>query len=340
MINSQNIKLQDLELFCRKGVGPVTYRKYLEYEKSDEFSYELFNSKYPIDKSLSTNIVRNSFEYVTYRGVGYPQLLKETADSPIVLFFKGNIELLKSTQIISVAGTRMPTDYGKSICKDLIKSLHENTVVVVGLALGVDTIIAEECIKNNINLIGVLPANIKNIIPNSNKALVDKIILNRGLILWENPLQQVTNGSFVQRNRIIAGLSKYLIIVEADEKSGSITTADFAFDYDRDIYAVPGKIYSSKSRGTNALIRDNKAKILTHFSDLPSTKSKNSSDILEDLKIDNIERNLYYAILDEPKSLDDLLSLASDYSILTSKLLNLEILGYIKKGHDGKYRKV
>lgn len=339
MDSNQELKTKDLELFCRKGIGPVTYQKYLIYETLPEFNQKDFNIKYPIDKSLLDKIVSDSSEFVTFRSFSYPLLLKETADCPVVLFYKGDLNLLNETQLVGIAGTRNPTDYGISICKDLVKRAGKHISLVTGLALGVDTIIAEECIRNNIKVIGVIPANIKNVVPNSNKQLVDKILNNGGLVLWENPLQEVTNGSFIQRNRIIAGVSNYLVVVEADENSGSITTADFACDYNRDVYSIPGKIYSSKSKGTNTLIKENKAKIVTKFEDLPGFGTHIFSSTINNDKVDNIERKLYYAILDEPKGLDDLLILVTDYSILISKLLNLELLGYIKKGHDGKYRK-
>lgn len=336
MIDDDVVKLQDLELFCRKGIGPITYKKYLEYKDLNEVRSD-FTNKCPLDKALYDSVISQGCEFVTYRSNNYPQLLREMADSPIILFSKGNSELLWNPLKIGISGTRSPTDYGNSVCQDLVKSSPGDAVFVTGLALGIDTIIAEECLKLGIKVIGVLPANIRNVVPRSNSRLVDKILGKDGLIIWENPLTEISNGSFIQRNRIIAGLSNFLIIIEADLKSGSITTADFAFDYNRDVYALPGKIYSSKSKGTNNLIKENKAKILTSFSDLPGFGVENSEFKVDLSKVDKLEQKLYYAILDEPKGLDDLLSVCSEYPILLSKLLNLEILGYIKKAHDGKY---
>ena len=201
----------------------------------------------------------------------YPQKLKVIKDYPLVLFYIGNLELSQQ-DIVGVVGTRLPTQYGKKTSMDIAFYLSNNHIIVIsGMAYGIDTCAHIGAIKGKCQkTIAVLGNGLldTDIYPKSNLQLLKSIVQNGGLVISEYPIYtKASKEFFPARNRIIAALSDKLIVVEAGMKSGSFITVDYALDYGKDVYAVPGGIYSEKSIGCNQLIKEG-ANMFCDFKDI------------------------------------------------------------------------
>ncbi|AIS59671.1 DNA-processing protein DprA [Listeria ivanovii] len=193
----------------------------------------------------------------------YPPLLKEIYEAPPLLFCKGNINLFQE-QAIAVVGTRRMSDYGRKACKTIVGELaHQSLTIVSGLANGIDTEAHMASLGINKNTIAVLGSGIKNIYPKKNTLLAEEIS-QKGLLISEYlPNEAARRWYFPERNRIISGLALGTVIIEAAERSGSLITADFALEQNRQVFAVPGNIFIDTWRGTNNLIQEG-AKLVTN----------------------------------------------------------------------------
>lgn len=198
----------------------------------------------------------------------YPQRLKHCEDSPLMLFFKGSIEL-NPPRTIAVVGTRKPTDYGRRVCADLVRELATWEVVIVsGLAYGIDTMAHQSALQADLDTIGVLGHGLDQIYPFSNRGLAERMI-DQGGLLTEFPSGiRLNKDLFPRRNRVIAGLSDATVVVESAEKGGALITADIANSYNRDVFAMPGRIDDPKSKGCNELIRSNRAALARSAADI------------------------------------------------------------------------
>ena len=191
---------------------------------------------------------------ITILDGAYPQRLKEIYLPPIVLFYRGNLSLLNQ-RAVAIVGSRDHSKYAKDCIRELIPVLvNDNIVVISGLARGVDTLAHEETLKANGETIAVIGCGLDVVYPPENSKLYE-VITKKGLILSEYPLQsRPLKFHFPYRNRIIAGLSHGVCVIEAKEKSGSLITANLALTENREVFAVPGSIFSIHSKGTNSLI--------------------------------------------------------------------------------------
>ena len=191
---------------------------------------------------------------ITILDGGYPQRLKEIYLPPIVLFYRGNLSLINQ-RAVAVVGSREHSKYAKDCIREIIPALVKDDIVVIsGLARGVDTLAHEETLKANGSTIAVIGSGLDVVYPLENSKLYD-VIAKKGLILSEYPLQsRPLKFHFPYRNRIIAGLSHGVCVIEAKEKSGSLITANLALSENREVFAVPGSIFSIHSKGTNSLI--------------------------------------------------------------------------------------
>lgn len=194
-------------------------------------------------------------EIITMMDDTYPLLMKEIAQPPWVLYMRGDSKLLQSF-CIGMVGTRIPTAYGRRVGELLVQGLTARGITIVsGLARGIDSTCHEATLQAHGQTIAVLGTGVDVIYPPENRLLYERIC-EHGLIVSEYPLgTRPSPGTFPQRNRIIAGLSHGSIVVEADERSGSLITADFAMESNRDVFAVPGPITSPKSKGTLSLLK-------------------------------------------------------------------------------------
>lgn len=268
----------------------------------------------------------------------YPYLLSQLPDKPIVLYAKGNLDLLNYPNLISVVGTRNITDYGKKLLDDFIPVVSTSNCIVSGLAYGVDAYAHNKAIECGNNTIAVLPSSVDQPIPLSNQYLYNKILSSGNLIISEFPPHTlIQKGMFPRRNRIIAGLSSKTVVIEAGEKSGAIITAKLAFDYNRDVFAFPGNINYPASFGCNKLIKDNIATILTSFADLTSEISGKLKGI-DVLKLGDFEKILYYAILPGQKTLTVLSEeLGVEIDKVSVNCSSLALKGLIRSDDQGKF---
>ncbi len=198
----------------------------------------------------------------------YPQRLLNCYDSPSMLYYKGNADL-NSSKIIAVVGTRNNNEYGKSICEKFIEELVEEDVIIVsGLAFGIDSIAHKASIKNNLKTIGVLAHGLDRIYPSQNSGLAKQMITNGGLLTEFRSFTKPDRQNFPSRNRIVAGISDAVIVVETGIKGGSLITAELGNSYNKDVFAFPGRITDTKSEGCNFLIKNNKAGLITCANDI------------------------------------------------------------------------
>ena len=200
----------------------------------------------------------------------YPQQLKNIYNPPNKIYVLGNKEILKESGI-AIVGARRATEYGKKVAFKFSKELSASGInIISGLAVGIDTYahlgtLQQECIGKTI---GVLGSGLDVIYPKQNINLAKEILKRGGCIISEYPLgTKPEKIHFPQRNRIISGLSKGVLVVEASEKSGSLITADFALEQGKDVFAIPGDIWKLTSIGTNSLIKQG-AKLVNDYVDI------------------------------------------------------------------------
>ena len=198
----------------------------------------------------------------------YPRRLLNCYDSPSLLYYRGNADL-NTSKIVSIVGTRNHSDYGKHTCEKLIEDLKEQNILIVsGLAFGIDTIAHKAALKNDLQTVAVLAHGLDRIYPPQNKSIAKQMTEHGGLLTdfksGTNPDKQ----NFPKRNRIVAGICDALVIVESSKKGGSLITAELANSYNKDVFAIPGKVSDSKSEGCNYLIKNNKASLITSADDL------------------------------------------------------------------------
>jgi DNA processing protein len=194
----------------------------------------------------------------------YPRRLLNCYDAPALLFYKGEADL-NAPRVISIVGTRNNTEYGKSFTEKLVKDLAgENVLVVSGLAFGIDAIAHKAALKYGLPTVGAVGHGLDIIYPSENKTLAKEMIQQEGGIISEFfSGTKPDKHNFPLRNRIVAGLADATVVIETAVKGGSMITAKLADSYNRDVFAVPGRVDDSKSKGCNHLIQYNKAILLT-----------------------------------------------------------------------------
>jgi DNA processing protein len=207
-------------------------------------------------------ITRFRISPVFFLDPGYPWRLKHCIDSPVMLYYKGTANL-NAERIIGIVGTRSATTYGKSVCRDLITGIvsHE-PLVVSGLAYGIDGCAHRWALDAGLATVAVLGHGLDQIYPCAHSALAEKMLQKGGLVTEFLSGTNPDRENFPKRNRIIAGMCDALVVVEAAKKGGALITADIANSYNRDVFAVPGRIGDTWSEGANYLIRTNQAHLV------------------------------------------------------------------------------
>jgi DNA processing protein len=301
-------------------------------------------SEINLDQELE-KLQREQIQVVTMDDKNYPKLLKEIYDPPFVLYYRGNINFLNDQPCISVVGARKHTAYGEQAAKDIVKPLAEQGMVIVsGLALGIDALAHQAALDGCGATAAVLGSDLswKNIGPKTNHYLAKQILDSGGAIISEFPLGAPTfAGNFPMRNRIVSGLSIATLIIEAGEKSGTLITAASALEQGRDVYAVPGSIYSSRSTGTNSFIKKG-AKAVTC-----------ANDILEELQLTKLikkspnselkpgtpeEEKIISALINGSLHIDKLAQICNvSINALSGIVMIMEINGLIKDVGGSNY---
>jgi DNA processing protein len=283
-------------------------------------------------------IKNNEINVAFFQDDNYPERLKHCIDGPLLLFSSGNIDF-KTRKIISIVGTRQITSYGTEFCKKLISDLAPlNPIIVSGFAYGVDIVAHQAAMEHDLQTIGVVAHGLDQIYPSVHKKYVAKMEKNGGFMteFWSGTNPEKEN--FVKRNRIVAGMSEATIVIESADKGGSLITANLANDYNRDVFAVPGRTSDKLSQGCNNLIKTQKANLLTSAADIVyilnwdiEQKSKPVQKKLF-VTLENDEQKIYDYLLKSGKEILDIIALECDFPIykISGMLLNMELKGVIR----------
>ncbi|MBN4062210.1 DNA-processing protein DprA [Bacteroidales bacterium AH-315-I05] len=282
-------------------------------------------------------IEKNSITPLFYLDKGYPIRLKHCDDSPVMLYAKGNMNL-NAEKVVSIVGTRNATNYGKKICEKLVEELaRHNVLIISGLAYGIDILSHKAALKNNLQTVAVLGHGLDKIYPQQHRSTSAKMLGNGGLVTDFLPNTKPDRENFPKRNRIVAGLADAVIVIESAASGGSLITAEIANSYNRDVFAVPGKIGDNYSEGCNWLIKINKAALLESAKDiqyLMGWEKQGKKSVQKKLFVDlNSEEELLVKLLKQNGEIPiDRICLQTDMpmSKTSSVLLKLEFKGVVR----------
>ncbi len=341
-----------------KHIGHVSIRNLISYCGSAE---KIFNTskeklmKVPGIDSVRADAIKSfsdfqsairEYEYlqkhnlsiISYYNSLYPIRLKNINESPPILYFKGQPETLQKAKTIALVGTRKATPYGKQMVSKLIEGLAvHKPVIISGLAYGIDTMAHKAAMEHGLDTIAVLAHGLNTIYPSANKPLAEKIIHQGGLCTSYRTDQDTMPEYFAERNRLIAALSDAVIIVESAETGGALITAQHAIEYNKDVFAVPGRAGDIYSEGCNALIKSNMAALIESADDLTKSlrwdaegqsKSRQRSLFIQ---LSEQEQVLFDFIKSNPDAHIDTITMNIDLapSKIANLLLELEINGVV-----------
>lgn len=321
------LKAKKNQLVSIEGVGEVLYRNL-----QNQAIYKLAENE--LNFIISQNI-----QPICYREDNYPERLKHCVDGPVLLFGSGNMDFA-GRKTLSIVGTRQMTAYGADFCRKLLEDLVPlNPIIVSGFAYGVDIHAHLVAMELGLQTIGVVAHGLNQVYPKPHKKYVARMEQNGGFLteFWStsNPDRE----NFVKRNRIVAGISEATIIIESAEKGGSFITANVANDYNRDVFALPGRITDKYSMGCNDLIKTQRANLLTGAADLIymlnwELEEKKLPPVQKQLfvTLEPDEQKVYDYLLKNGKELLDIIALHCDMPVfrLSSMLLNMELKGVIR----------
>ncbi|MBS1752386.1 MAG: DNA-protecting protein DprA [Bacteroidetes bacterium] len=238
------------------GIGPIRSKSIKTFNDFSKAEKELeFSRKYCI-------------QVIHRQHPAYPKRLLHCYDAPSLLYYKGNADL-NTTRILAIIGTRSHTGYGKEITNQIIRELASSKVLIVsGLAYGIDAIAHKASLDNGMQTIGVIAHGLDRIYPTAHTALARSMTQSGGLLTDLRSGTAPDKQNFPRRNRIVAGIADAVLVIETDIKGGSMITAELANNYNKDVFAVPGKVTDAKSAGCNYLIRNNKAALATSGKDI------------------------------------------------------------------------
>lgn len=342
-----------------KGVGQMLSKNLLQYFGSAEAVFNANKNQLlaidGIGEKIAENIVntnalavaeaqldfikKHKIEVLFYGNGNYPKKLKGCYDAPLLLYYKGSIDL-NQQRIISIVGTRNATAYGKMLCAQLVEELKNHHVLIVsGLAHGIDAAAHKECVQNGMPTVGVLGHGLDRIYPAIHKELAAKMLKKGGLLTEFLPGTNPDRENFPKRNRIIAGIADVTIVVEASLKGGALITAELANSYNKDVYAFPGRTTDEFSEGCNFLIKTNRAGLINNAKDLiyylgwdeqQSPKRSEMKQIKMPINLSKDEQTVFVALEDRTLAIDDLtIATKLPQSKLAIILLTLELQGII-----------
>lgn len=356
---TENQLLSTLALQHVPNIGDITAKKLINHCGSAEAIFnekkhnllkidgigsvvisDLFNKNHLTAAESELRFIKdNKIACSYFTDFDYPERLKHCIDSPILLFQAGKINL-KQQRIISIVGTRKITSSGVDFCNKLVEELSVfNPVIVSGFAYGTDITAHKAAIKHDLQTIGCLAHGLNQVYPKIHKKYVADIEKHGGFFtdFWSSDAFDRNN--FLKRNRIIAGLSEATVVIESAEKGGSLVTADIANSYNRDVFAVPGRVTDTQSVGCNNLIKFQKAYLLSSPMDIPymlnwELEIKEKPSVQKQLFVDlnDEERIVYKYLKKEEKQLLDTIALECKMPIfkVAGILLNMELKGVVR----------
>ena len=352
---SEQEQLWALGLLLMPGVGAVTARRLIAfcgglegvYHRNAEALRQIPGIGPAISRAVERNKVlqqaekemafaqRNAIRIICYLDTDYPARLKHCDDGPVVLFFKG-MAGLNPERVVSIVGTRKPSEHGRKFTRELVNGLAGNAgQVISGLAYGIDAEAHRAAIEAGVPTIAVLAHGLDRIYPAMHTKLAQQMLERGG---WISDFASGTlpdRENFPKRNRIIAGLSDAVIVVEAASKGGALITANLAQDYNRDVFAIPGRPDDLMSEGCNRIIRENKAGLVTSASDILyamrwDQQSRHAKPQQSLFPVGDPEAERLWELLSEPRRMDYLISMSGlSQGRISAILLGMELDGII-----------
>ncbi|MBO4659175.1 MAG: DNA-processing protein DprA [Prevotella sp.] len=282
----------------------------------------------------------------------YPRRLKECADAPLALYYRGTADL-NQTRVINIVGTRRSTPYGEDLIRQFITDLQQwcpQVLVVSGLAYGVDICAHRQALEKGMETVGVLAHGLDDLYPSRHRNTAKQMVTHGGLITEFMTHTNADKINFVRRNRIVAGMSDACILVESAAHGGGLITADISRSYDRDVFAFPGRVGDPYSEGCNNLIRDNGAMLITGALDFVRHMGWENDDTLSRARHEGIERQLFPDLTPDEQAVVGALQQHNDLQVnmlatqsgvplsrLTSVLFELEMKGIVRTLAGGIY---
>ncbi len=360
--------LRQIALTMLTDVGDITAKKLIAYCGGVEAVFsESVNSLRKIP-NISSNVIqsitkqkvfsdaekeikfieKNKITPLFYLDSNYPQRLKACSDGPILLYYKGNANL-NAKRTLAIVGTRQASEYGQEICSDIISDFKStDTLIISGLAYGIDACSHKTAVKYNIPTVGVLGHGLDRIYPSQHKELSAKMIENGGVLTEFRSGVIPDRQNFPMRNRIVAGMTDATLVVESKARGGSLITAYLAFNYNRDVFAIPGRPRDKNAIGCNNLIKNNVAQLVLSSNDIKKALNWN-----DDETITSVQKQLFVDLDENESKVIDVMSFNEDIQIdkisidcglSMSKtavvLLNLEFKGLVKTLPGKQYRKI
>ena len=313
------------------------------------------------DRSL-VELAEKEMEFIETKGIklicfgdeAYPYRLAECADAPLVLHSLGDVDL-NARRIVSIVGTRHASEYGKALCENFVADLARfapGTLIVSGLAYGIDVCAHRAALKAGLPTVGVLAHGLDRIYPNAHRTTAKQMLENGGLLTEFMSGTEPFPSNFLQRNRIVAGMADATVVVESASKGGSLITASLAMGYDRDCFAFPGRVNDQYSQGCNELVSRNRAALITSAYDFveamnwETTTAKKSAEELQTELFPNLspEETAVMIALRENSDGLQVNQMVVQLNIPINKLLPLlfemEMKGLVKAVAGGCYRAV
>ncbi|AWH84488.1 DNA-protecting protein DprA [Flavobacterium album] len=320
-------KAKKSQILAIEGIGEILYNN---LKNTHVFTLAEAEMKF-----IATSGIKPLF----YLEPNYPERLKHCIDGPVLLFSSGTINL-ENRKTISIVGTRQMTSYGSDLCRKLIEDLAPlDPVIISGFAYGVDIHAHIIAMEQNLQTIGVVAHGLNQVYPKVHKKYVAKMEENGGFLTEFWSISNPDKENFVRRNRIVAGLSEATVIIESADRGGSLITANIANDYNRDVFAVPGRVTDKYSMGCNNLIKSQRASLLTDAADLIymlnwQLEEKKDKPIQKQLfvMLEPEEQKVYDYLQKKGKELMDIIALECEMPIfrLSSLLLTMELKGVIR----------
>ncbi|SNS26691.1 DNA processing protein [Belliella buryatensis] len=368
MSSPNETTLHELALSLVPNIGPAVFRSILAYagdakgflniskgkaSKISRISNKVveirnqFEKNLPIAEKTLNDCLKKEIQVSTFSSLDYPLRLKGIDDFPLVIYKKGICDLNPSRSI-GIVGTRSCTEYGRAVTKKIIEELAPyQPTIISGLAYGIDIDAHRAALQNDLPTIAFMGSSVDNIYPAIHKSTAKEMCLSGGLASEYAPGTTMHPSNFPQRNRLIAGMSDALIVVEAAIKGGALITAEIAYGYNKEVFAVPGNLQSQHSEGCNKLISKMKASIFTGVRDIEealswSKENPSESQFSKEKKWSMlpVEDQQILKLIKEKQSVEiDQLAMLTDISLplLASKLLNLEFEGMIRSLPGKRY---
>jgi DNA processing protein len=358
----QTHKTYQLALHFIKGLGPSTYTNLIEeygtaeavFQLKEDELKEFISHKKVIKAILDKSTMKKAeseFQFCQKHGIdilhytdkAFPKRILYFDNTPRLLFFRGNADL-NTHKIVSIVGTRQATERGKILCQKIIESLvGHNALIVSGLAYGVDVAAHKMALRNKLPTVGVVAHGLDDLYPGEHKSTATKMLDNGGILTEFPSNTEMIRELFPMRNRIVASMCDALIVVESAKKGGSLITANFANEYGKDVFAIPGRPNDEFSEGCNLLIKSHRAHMYEHHNDLEyimrwdKPKKVKQGQLFPELS-DN-QSEIIHCIRNKGECHIDEISKITNRptSKLAADLLQLELKGLIKSIAGKRY---